>query len=287
MIQLRVLGPIELLHDGGNSVRAVLAQPKRLALLVYLAVAARGFHRRDVLLAMFWPELDDRRARAALNQATRFLRKALGTATIVSRGDEELGVATNALSCDVAAFHDAVAADRFDDALALYRGDFLHGFFSEGAGPFEAWSEGERARLRAAAAQAARSLAVAREADQRYTTAVASARLAVALGGVDERVVRELLALLDRLGDRAGAIQAYDEFAKRLADELETEPSAETVALIGRIRARDVEATARVDLAAPRNDAGQWRIEREIGRGGMATVSWPTIRSMTGRWHSR
>jgi hypothetical protein len=37
----------------------ILAASKGAALLTYLAIATpRGFHRRDTLLALLWPELD-------------------------------------------------------------------------------------------------------------------------------------------------------------------------------------------------------------------------------------
>jgi DNA-binding SARP family transcriptional activator len=76
MIRLRILGSTELHDANGREIGSVLAQPKRLALLVYLA-ASGGFQRRDTLLGLFWPELDASRAREALNQALRFLRKEL------------------------------------------------------------------------------------------------------------------------------------------------------------------------------------------------------------------
>jgi DNA-binding SARP family transcriptional activator/tRNA A-37 threonylcarbamoyl transferase component Bud32 len=300
VIRLRVLGPIELQDADGRELRSILAQPKRLALLVYLAASSGGFHRRDTLLALFWPELDERRGRDALNQAIRFLRKELGGATesvIVSRGADELGMSTAVLWSDVVAFRDARDAGRHADALELYRGDFLQGFFSGRDAGFEDWGERERARLRAHAAQSARALAEVSEGQQHFTTAVASARRAVELSIVDERVVRELLALLDRLGDRAGAIAAYDDFARRLSAEYGAEPAAETRSLIDRIRARPAlapparhEPPPRMEYrpesqAAPSPlasesasedligaDLNGWRIEREIGRGGTATV---------------
>src|SRR2546430_6689081 len=43
---------------------------------------------------------------------------------------------------------------------------------------------------------------------------------------------------LDRLGDRAGALEAYEAFAKRLAAELEADPAPETRALAGAVRER-------------------------------------------------
>ena len=55
MIELRTLGAVDLRSADGVELRAVLVQPKRTALLAYLAVAdPRGFHRRDSLLALFW-----------------------------------------------------------------------------------------------------------------------------------------------------------------------------------------------------------------------------------------
>ena len=298
MIRLRVLGPIELEDSAGRELRSVLAQPKRLALLAYLATATRGFHRRDTLLALFWPELDDAHARPALNQAIRFLRKELGAASatevVISRGADELGINPASLWCDACAFGDELRAGRHADALALYRGDFLKGFFAGGSAELDEWLDRERAEFRANAARAARTLAEERETEEHFSTAVSSARRAVELSDGDERVVRELLELLDRLGDRAGAIRAYEAFASRLASELEATPSPETVALIGRIRAHaatesrsanaariappDTIARSRPPLAtssesiAAGTHLDRWRVERELARGGMAIV---------------
>jgi DNA-binding SARP family transcriptional activator/tRNA A-37 threonylcarbamoyl transferase component Bud32 len=294
MVHLRVLGSIELQDSNARELRSVLAQPKRLALLVYLAVATpRGFHRRDVLLSLFWPELDAARGRDALNQAVRFLRRELGGtmgSILISRGSEEICVNAAALWCDAVAFRDAIDAGRHAEAQELYRGDLLRGFFSEEAPGFEEWAEQERSRLRASAARSARALAEARESDASFTTAVASARRAVELSDVDERIVRELLVLLDRLGDRAGAVHAYDEFASRLATEYAIEPSVETKTVIDRIRAREGDRAERDeahDDRAPRDaltaplaasspvagiHAGGWQLIRELGQGGMAHV---------------
>ena len=44
------------------------------------------------------------------------------------------------------------------------------------------------------------------------------------------------MIMLDRLGDRAGALQVYDEFAKRLRLQMDAVPSAETAALAEALR---------------------------------------------------
>jgi DNA-binding SARP family transcriptional activator len=159
------------------------------------------FHRRDTLLGLFWPELDEAHARSALSQAIRFLRRELGsTAALENRGAEEVGVNRSLLWCDAATFLDDVEAARYGEALERYRGDFLLGFFIDCGPDFDHWIETTRAQFRSGAATAARRFAEAREQDEHYTTAVASARRAVDLSGADERVVCELLDLLDRLG---------------------------------------------------------------------------------------
>ena len=72
MLRLFTFGSVNLEGPEPGDFHGVLAQPKRLALLVYLAAARPfGVHRRDALLALFWPDLEDTRARDALNQALR------------------------------------------------------------------------------------------------------------------------------------------------------------------------------------------------------------------------
>jgi DNA-binding SARP family transcriptional activator len=238
MICLRLLGPIELAGPDGAELRSLLAQPKRTALLAYLAVEApRGFQRRDTLLGLFWPDFDEQRARAALSRALHFLRRGLGDAALPGRGDGELTVDASLLWCDVVAFDAARAAGDHAAALALYRGELLEGFVPDEIPEFERWLERERRRLRLAASASAAATADAREAAGDLAGAVAAARRRVALDPHDEPALRALLTLLDRSGDRAGALAAYETAARQLRDDLAVEPSAETRATADAIRA--------------------------------------------------
>src|SRR2546430_1883929 len=134
VVEFRILGALNLLGPGGRELTPVLAQPKRVALLAYLAAATpRRLHRRDSLVALFWPELDQEHARAALRQALHGLRHALGEGVFVSRGDEDIGLDQDQIRCDVVEFERAAEAGRLADALDLYRGDLLEGFFIRGA----------------------------------------------------------------------------------------------------------------------------------------------------------
>src|SRR5262249_5574680 len=90
-LTLRVLGAVSL--TGREGAEALLAQPKRAALLIYLATARpNGHHRRDRLVSMFWPEHDQDHARAALRKALYAIRQTLGDDILVTRGDEEVAV---------------------------------------------------------------------------------------------------------------------------------------------------------------------------------------------------
>ena len=89
MVDLRLFGPAEIVGSNGQSIDALTRQTKRLALLAYLAIARpRGLHRRDKLLALFWPELDEPHARNALSQALHVLRTSLGEDAIVTPVDD-------------------------------------------------------------------------------------------------------------------------------------------------------------------------------------------------------
>ncbi len=237
MLELRVLGTIDLRNAAGDDLDALLAQPKRLALLAYLAAATPvGFHRRDKLLALFWPELDQEHARASLRKAVYVVRRALGEEVLVSRGDEELGVDPQRLWCDAVAFTDAVERGELARALELYRGDLLDGFFVPAAGEFDRWLDGERQRLREIAATAAWTMAESYGADAELTHAARWVRRAMRLAPDDERRTRKAMRMLAGMGEKAGAIRLYEEFVRRMASEHEAEPAAETQALARAIR---------------------------------------------------
>jgi DNA-binding SARP family transcriptional activator/tetratricopeptide (TPR) repeat protein len=258
VVEFRVLGTVNLVGGGGRELRSLLAQPKRVALLAYLAAASpRRLHRRDSLVALFWPELDQEHARAALRQSLHILRRLLGEGTLESRGDDEVGLAEATVWCDAPAFDAAVDGGRHVEALELYRGDLLDGFFISGAPEFEHWLEDERARLRRRAGEAAWALAQACHAAGDSALAAHWARRGAALSRDDEGALRRLIGLLGELGDRAGAVQAYDTFARRLAEEYEVEPARETRALIASVRARETSPvsapTASIGASPDRN----------------------------------
>jgi DNA-binding SARP family transcriptional activator/tetratricopeptide (TPR) repeat protein/TolB-like protein len=239
-VRLCLLGPLELTRPDGTSLASILAQPKRLALLAYLALGSGGgFLRRDVLLSLFWPEYDEERARSALRKALYFLRQALGEGVIIARGDEELALDPDRIWCDALAFQAAAGADRPEDAIDLYRGDLLPGFFLPDAGEFEHWLEAHRFRLKLQAAQTAAALSARAEASGDLEEAVRHAQQALALDAPSEPALRRLVELLHRSGDRAGVARAYEVWKRRLEEEYGVEPSAETQQRIAELLAAE------------------------------------------------
>src|SRR5256885_4343686 len=225
LVELRILGGVNLLGAGGRELSSVLAQPKRFPLLAYLAAATpRRLHRRASLLALFWPELDQEHARAALRQAVAGLRHGLGDGVLVTRGDEDIGLDAERIRCDVVEFARAAEVGRLADALDLYRGDLLEGFFIRGAPEFEQWLEDERARLKAVALRSATQLAERTEGHGDLAEAAQWSRRALRIAPLDEPALRRLMKTLDRLGGRAGALGAYETFADRLTAEAEGDP---------------------------------------------------------------
>ena len=257
MIRLSLLGSLDLRAGDGRQVLSVLAQPKRVALLAYLA-AHRDSVRRDTLLGLFWPESDEEHARHALRQSLYTLRRSLGPRVLTAQGDEQLGIDGDHLECDVGLFEAAVRNGEAEAALELYNGDLLEGFFLSDALEFEKWLDGRRTTLRNQAAEAAWTMAQRTEDAGERTEAAVWGRRAAGYAPDDESTVQRLVGLLDRVGDRAAALRAYEAFAWRLENELGLQPSPETQALVSEIRAREA-------AAPPSGDAGS-RARAETSR---------------------
>ena len=272
MIELRTLGALDLRADG-RELRSILAQPRRLALLAYLAIrSSQGFRQRDELLALFWPEYTDERARAALNRAVYYLRRSLGTGILLSRGDDEVGLAADRFRCDAAEFEAAARSAQHAAALELYRGDLLSGFHASDAPGFERWLESERERMRLLAQRSAWAVADATWLEGDHVAAAKWARRVLELSPWDEAAVQQVIRLFDGMGDRASAVHVYEQFALRMAAELELSPSPETGALIEAIRSRaqpsslGVPAPAEPVIQDPPHGAPHERIGASIAR---------------------
>jgi DNA-binding SARP family transcriptional activator/TolB-like protein len=238
MIELRLLGLHGLRGSDGRELGALPAQPKRFALLAYLAIGSGdGYHRRDTVAAMFWPDLDQFAARRALRNTLFHLRAALGDGVIIARGDDAISTDPAALTSDVARLREAVDAGRYEDAVNCYRGVLLEGMHLVKAGEaFEEWLSRERRSIDASLTRALGGLVDREERSGNVAAAARWAERACGLAPDDERWLRRALSLLERAGDTGRALRLYETYAERLAAEFTATPSIETKTLAKRIR---------------------------------------------------
>ena len=240
MAHLRLLGGVELTAQDAGRDRRLNVTPKPLALHAYLAVASAGARvvRRDVLLALFWPELTTDRARAALRQLLFQLRRVLG-ANVLHADRDVVALGPDTLACDVLVFEQRLACGDREGAMTVYRGALLEGFFLDGASAaLEEWIDVQRQRLKWKAFLASHALADDAHRAGNGIAAAQWARTAAALAPDNEIAVRRLIEVLDAFGDRAGALRVADDFARHLSEEFGTAPSVETQALITAVRDR-------------------------------------------------
>lgn len=163
-----------------------------------------------------------------------------------------MGIDPSRVRCDAVEFLAALDRDDPEGGLGHYGGEYLEGFFVSEAPEFESWLQLRRDELRARAAEAAWEVAARKRAAGMVSEATAWARRGLALAPYDERALRRAMTLLDAVGDRSGAVVEYEEFARRLEQELELEPAPETRALVESIRERDHAATDAAPVTIPR-----------------------------------
>lgn len=214
---------------------------KATALLAYLAVSEQP-QRRATLAALLWPDNDEQKARGALRRTLSVLRTALGDRWLDAEG-ETIDLDRTGVRVDVAEFRRAIRNGRIDDAIALYRGDFLQGFSLRDSSQFDDWQAAQADALRSEYAGALAQLTAVAERAGDLPAAIAHAKLRLALDPLHEPAHRDLMRLHARSGDRTAALRQYREAARLLDQELGVAPVSETRLLYEAIEAGTLPAT--------------------------------------------
>jgi len=198
-------------------------------------MAPGGRLSRDKLIAYLWPESDVERGRNLLKVSTYVLRTALGEHALSSEGDD-LRLNADVVRVDATEFEAALVSGEHAQAVTLYGGPFLDGFFLSDAPEFEQWVTRERERLAAGYAKALEALAEEAEARQDFAAAAEWWKRRSAQDLYDSRVAVRLMQALEASGNPAGALQHASIHQRLLQDEFGIADSPEVTALADRLR---------------------------------------------------
>ena len=239
--RLRLFGSPSIEDDGagGALLTGRVAQRHRLALLALIAMAPGQRLSRDKLIAYLWPESDPERGRNLLKVSSYVLRTALGEGALLSEG-EDLRLASDVVRVDATDFETALDQADHAQAVALYRGPFLDGFFLNDAPEFEQWAERERARLTVRYSKALEALADEADADRDFARAAEWWRVRATQDPYDSRVAVRFMRSLDASGNRAGALQHGALHQRLLQEEFGIAAAPEVTELAERLRREPV-----------------------------------------------
>lgn len=245
-LEIRTLGGLTI-RRGGEPVTG-LASRKVDALLVYLACAGRP-RPRELLAELLWEERSQERAMGNLRVALSSLRKHLGSYVTISRDevaidpDADVWLDARALEGQLSAGRDDREHDgsrhiaQLEQAIGLYQGDFLEGFFLRGSAGFENWAVLERERMRAVYEQSLQLLLDELLASQRWRDVITWGERWIADGQSPEPAFRALMNARSGLGDLASMTAVYHRCVDTLDAELGIEPSEQTNELYERLAA--------------------------------------------------
>lgn len=234
-MRLETLGYVGLWETLSDSTRGErrLGPGKPLALLAYLAAAPGRRSSREHLVGMLWSDRPAEEARHVLRQVTWQLRRRLGEEVLATVGDEL--VLTNDVQSDRADFLEAVDRGRLEEALGVYRGEFLPAFATPGATGFEQWADIERLRLRNVFVRASETVARQLLAAGQARAAVSVARRARDADRLNTSAWRLLLEALSSSGDSLGAATEADALEQTFRDEdLELDTAASSTIRLAR-----------------------------------------------------
>ncbi len=139
-LDIALLGPPIITLDG-TPIKT--DRHKAIGLLAYLAVEARA-HGREILATLFWPDYPKASAYSYLRRTLWELNHALGKGWIEADHESVCLNRSQGLTVDIDAFHHKLAKpsghrEELEEAVHLYRGDFMEGMQVADTAPFEEW----------------------------------------------------------------------------------------------------------------------------------------------------
>jgi DNA-binding SARP family transcriptional activator/tetratricopeptide (TPR) repeat protein len=242
-LQIYLLGEFKLLH-GDDEPLSLPATLKAQSLLAYLVTHRDRPCSREMLAALFWPDRPGDKTLRSLSTALWHVRRVLPPGDYILADAHTVQFNPHSdYWLDVDAFTsksqvpvpelqggtpgiegwDSIAA-LMQDAIALYRGDFLEHLYDD-------WCLEERYRLEARYLEALERLVAAHQALGQPQAALRDTQLLLARDPLREDVHRTAIQLHVQLGHRMEALRQAWWCRAVLRSELGVEPQPETLAL--------------------------------------------------------
>jgi DNA-binding SARP family transcriptional activator/tetratricopeptide (TPR) repeat protein len=272
-LNISLLGGFEVSLDGQPL--TAFGADKARALLAYLAIESDRPHRRDALATVLWPESPAKKAAHSLSQTLLRLRRALhedgGAVPFLLLDNQEIRF--NLLSnfrLDVTDFLELLHAQRqhrqqhaqhelcrvcvgwLEQAVALYKGDFLMGFSLRDSIFFEEWQLMQQEVLHGQIIDALALLTTYYEQHGELEKVRDYARRLVTLEPWQERPQLQLMTALVQCGQGDAALKQYAAFSRTLLEEFGVTPSTQARTLFEQIQAGHAELQCVAQISGAR-----------------------------------
>lgn len=217
----------------------------------YLLLHHHQYTSREVLMDIFWPDIEPEMARNNLNVAIYSLRKALRTAIffpVIHFENGGYGFEPGLqIWLDIEEFERCTKAGQmletrnqltsaireYEAAASLYQGDFLE------QDPYEEWTILDRERLRIAYLDTLDSLSQIYFDQERYAACITTCQMILTRDRCREDAHCLSMRCYSRQGQYPLALRQYQICIEALRTELDVEPARETKQLYERIRRRE------------------------------------------------
>lgn len=219
---------------------------KAEALFYFLAITRKN-HLRSKLAGFFWPDVPDAVARKNLRDIVFNLRKVVGDYLIINRN--QIGFApqqphwvdVHQLRAQLSTEPEDLSIQQLTQAVALYQGDLLEGFYIRDAKEFEDWLIIEREQIRLTVIHALHRLAAHYLEVGAWNEGLQITQRLLMMEPWDEAAHRQQMRLLVGSGQRGAALAQYERCQQVLAKEFAIEPAEETQALYRFIQTGDLQ----------------------------------------------
>jgi predicted ATPase/DNA-binding SARP family transcriptional activator len=215
-----------------------LPSRKAEAMLLYLASMKRPYSR-ELLADFFWDDRSPEQGMANLRSLLSGLRRKFKPYLEISRQTVSFKE-DSPHWLDTAEFQQRAQSENVADweqAIDLYRADFLVGFDIRDSRGFEEWVSLERERHQRTAIHLLRRLVQHLLDHQQYEKGIRYAARLLTISPLSEWAQRQMMLLLARNDQRTEALRQYQICCDILFEELGIDPSPETTSLYERIRA--------------------------------------------------